>query len=397
MKKANSVLAAAALACLSAQAHADIIPVLTYNVRGLPPQVIEPRATQIAAIAGKLEDFHTTGGEFVGGDSLVGLQELFDPNYYNTIMSGVAYDVETAKDSGGPAGIGDGLDFLSDYPLTAVTQVGWTNCFGTFGANGSDCDTNKGFTVGTAELVEGGSVKIINLHADAGQDEGSRTARRANITQLVTYINDNLEGEAIILMGDTNSLFTRAGNDNVQTLITSAGLSDVWVELKRGGEVPGAGTAIDTGCAADEAGANCERIDKIMYRSSDTVSIVPVDYQVLDDFFDDSQGGDLSDHKPVYAEFDVNLIIDTSTSSSTTSSSTTTTEAPSGDCGDPAPPSGNVTASDALFVLRTAVGSLSCEVCVCDASGNGSITASDALLILKAAVGQDVDLACPAC
>ncbi|HYC00899.1 MAG TPA: hypothetical protein VEC57_17330 [Candidatus Limnocylindrales bacterium] len=399
MKQAYLVVAATALGCsLAAQASAEIVPVLTYNVRGLPPQVIEDRTAEIAAIAPKLEDFHTAGGEYAGTDSLVLLQELFYVPYYNTIMGGAAYDQETAKDNGGPNNIGDGLDMMSDYAFTDYTQVQWANCFGSFGQAGSDCDTNKGFSVATVELVPGGFVKVINLHADAGQDTGSRTARRANITQLVNYINTNLAGDAIILMGDTNSLFTRSGNDNVETLITQAGLTDVWVELKRGGVVPGPGTDIMGGCAADEAGAECERIDKIMYRSSDEVMLEAVAYDVPDDLFDDAEGDDLSDHKPVYAEFDVTLLIGTSTTSSTTTSSTTTTtEGPAGSCGDPAPPSGSVTASDALFILRTAVGALSCQLCVCDANGNGSVTASDALVTLKAAVGQNVELNCSAC
>jgi hypothetical protein len=53
-------------------------------------------------------------------------------------------------------------------------------------------------------------------------------------------------------------------------------------------------------------------------------------------------------------------------------------------------PSHEVTASDALFVLQTAVGSETCEACVCDVDGSGTIAASDALITLKKAVGQEV-------
>jgi Tol biopolymer transport system component len=51
-------------------------------------------------------------------------------------------------------------------------------------------------------------------------------------------------------------------------------------------------------------------------------------------------------------------------------------------------------ASDALFTLRAAIGIGTCALCDCDVSRDAKITASDALLILKRAVGQDVPLVC---
>jgi uncharacterized delta-60 repeat protein len=68
----------------------------------------------------------------------------------------------------------------------------------------------------------------------------------------------------------------------------------------------------------------------------------------------------------------------------------------SGTCGDPTEDA-RVSASDALSVLRTAVGLQICLLCVCDVNNSGTVTASDALNVLKKAVGQDVALDCPAC
>ena len=65
-------------------------------------------------------------------------------------------------------------------------------------------------------------------------------------------------------------------------------------------------------------------------------------------------------------------------------------------CGD-AQGSASITASDALFALKSAVGSETCALCLCDANGSGTITASDALRILKKAVGEELDLLCEAC
>jgi hypothetical protein len=65
-------------------------------------------------------------------------------------------------------------------------------------------------------------------------------------------------------------------------------------------------------------------------------------------------------------------------------------------CGD-GNSSQDISASDALFVLRTAVGSAQCLLCVCDADDSGNIVASDALQTLRKSVGQGVAMICPAC
>ena len=56
-----------------------------------------------------------------------------------------------------------------------------------------------------------------------------------------------------------------------------------------------------------------------------------------------------------------------------------------------------MTAADALFVLRSAVGAAACARCACDVDGNGSITATDAVLTLRMALDVSVTPACPAC
>lgn len=65
-------------------------------------------------------------------------------------------------------------------------------------------------------------------------------------------------------------------------------------------------------------------------------------------------------------------------------------------CGDPANPPG-VVSSDALLVLRAAVGSQPCDDCVCDVDRSGFVVSSDALAVLRHAVGQDVPLRCGCC
>jgi hypothetical protein len=53
------------------------------------------------------------------------------------------------------------------------------------------------------------------------------------------------------------------------------------------------------------------------------------------------------------------------------------------------------TATEALFALNAAVGSLDCALCDCDVNDDARLSALDALLILNKAIGQPVDLDCP--
>jgi len=79
-------------------------------------------------------------------------------------------------------------------------------------------------------------------------------------------------------------------------------------------------------------------------------------------------------------------------------------QAAAGVCGDPVGTAlvavagaRAVNATDALFTLQAAVGSKTCQLCVCDVNNSGSVKASDALIILQSSVGQPVTLGCPAC
>jgi len=64
-------------------------------------------------------------------------------------------------------------------------------------------------------------------------------------------------------------------------------------------------------------------------------------------------------------------------------------------CGQPVTSGSNPTATDCLYILKTAVGAQACTPeCLCDVNAAGGVTASDALLCLKKAVGQNVTLDC---
>jgi len=394
-------------------AFAGTFAVMSYNVEGLPPIpfVIEDRTDQIHDIAEQLQDFHTASGPYVGMASIVGLQEVFAGSYYNILTNPetVSYVYVTDKDNRGQFDTGDGLTILSDFEIENLVRTQWANCNGTIDEDGSDCDTPKGFTFTEVTLEPGATFHLYTLHADAGQELADQEARRANIAQLIAAINLNSpEGTAVIVLGDTNSRYTRVGTDNIQDLLTGTGVHDVWVDLRRGGIVPEAGPAIDQDCETTPSTGNCEEVDKIFYRDGATLVFAPQTYQVLRQMFMGTMKP-LSDHDPIVVEFDYAVVTTTTTttSSTSTSTSTSTTTTTLGDrpCGDPIPDSGfsnvggdrTVVAGDALFVLKSAVGAFGCPLCTCDVNNTATVTATDALIVLKAAVGQNVTLDCPLC
>ncbi len=402
------------LALLPGPAFAGTFAVMSYNVEGLPPIpfVIDDRTDQMHDIAARLEDFHTLADPYVGMASVVGLQEVFAGTYYNILTNPetVSYADITAKDNTGPLDTGDGLTMLSDFDLENLVRTQWADCNGSIDEDGSDCDTPKGFSFVEVTLEPGATFHLYTLHADAGQELADQAARRANITQLIEAIHTNSpDGTAIIVLGDTNSLYTRVGTDNIQDLLTSTGVHDVWVELRRGGVVPGAGPRIDADCETTPSTGNCEEVDKIFYRDGDSLVFAPQSYEVLRQMFMGTMKP-LSDHDPIAVEFAyaIATTTTTTTSSTSTSTSTSTTTTTFGDrpCGDPIPDASGfrneggsraVVAGDALFVLKSAVGAILCPACTCDVNGNGSVSATDALIVLKAAVGQNVPLSCPPC
>jgi hypothetical protein len=295
------VLRAALSALLLAapgSAVAATLSVLTYNVAGLPEGLSSssPEVNTVQ-ISPRLNAFE-----------LVAVQEDF--GFHDELISEITHPYVTVKDTrnapilielGLDFGLGDGLNTLSFSPFGSFSRWTWRRCFGDF-TNGSDCLAVKGFTFARHKLGHGVFVDVYNLHADAGGAPEDLEARRSQMRQLARFIQARSQSHAVIVLGDTNSRYTRAG-DILPELLAATGLSDVWIELERGGDVPAVGPALSD-CAADAAGAGCERVDKIFYRSGDTVTITPLAHDVPIDWVD-AEGVQLSDHFPVSALFDV--------------------------------------------------------------------------------------------
>jgi hypothetical protein len=290
-----SCAAAAGLAVAAGPALGVPLSVLTYNVAGLPEGISQshPRAN------------HPQISPLLNAYDLVAVQEDFF--YHPLLVGSLTHPYQSVKDTRtGPFGIanGDGLNSFSRTPFADFTRVTWNDCFGEL-TNGSDCLAPKGFSYERHELAPGVFLDVYNLHTDAGGDPEDLAARAANVRQVYQAILDRSDGVAVLLLGDTNSRYTR-GADVLPELLAATGLADVWVELQRGGDVPDVGASLSD--CADPSAGGCERVDKIFYRSSAALQIEALAYDVPRALFSDAAGVPLSDHDPVHALFELTYV-----------------------------------------------------------------------------------------
>lgn len=277
--------AAAPARAASEAAASGSFNVLTYNVAGLPEGLSSGRpATNTPLISPRLAAY-----------DIVNVQEDF--NYHAALYAGDNHAYRTATSGG--AGIGDGLNTLSDFPFEDFERVGWDDCTGT------NCLTPKGFTLARVRLAEGVFMDLYNVHTNADDSDDALAARRANIEQLSDFIQANSSGNAVVVMGDTNTRYTRTG-DNIRTLADENGLTDAWVQLAKGGTRPAQG-ADALLCPTTAPTNDCEVVDKVLYRGSKLLSLTANRYNNEWASFLDSAGGNLSDHFPHTVDFSYTL------------------------------------------------------------------------------------------
>jgi hypothetical protein len=292
-------IAGIGLALAPAPAHAGSFSALTYNVAGLPQGTNPDQfpAVHTVEISPRLVPF-----------DLVLVQEDFF--YHDDLVSQVDHPYRSVKDTSGRdpyfLGFGDGLNTLSRSPFSGFTRVMWTACSGYFD-KASDCLAPKGFSFARHEIAPGIEIDVYDLHADAGSDPEDLAARAANLRQLADFLETTSAGRAVLVMGDTNSRYTRAG-DILPEWLAATGLDDVWLELVRNGSAPPVGDSVRAGCETDPSGADCEIVDKVFYRSGGGVLLSPLDYAVLASEFVDGNGNPLSDHDPVAVRFGFSVV-----------------------------------------------------------------------------------------
>ncbi|GGZ78533.1 jacalin-like lectin [Streptomyces bluensis] len=259
--------------------------VLTYNIAGLPLGLGDSDPETNTPLI----------GQRLGPYDIVNVQEDF--NYHASLYANDSHPYRTATSGG--AAFGDGLNTLSDHSFEDFERVKWTNCTGT------NCLTPKGFTLARVRLAEGVFVDLYNVHTNADDTDDALAARRANVEQLSDFIQANSAGNAVIVMGDTNTRYTRSG-DNIRTLVNENGLKDPWVKLVKGGTPPAQGSDALV-CDAAAPTNDCEVVDKVLYRGSDLVNLDATRYNNDWKSFLRSDGKHLSDHYPHAVDFSYTL------------------------------------------------------------------------------------------
>ncbi|KAF1319912.1 Phospholipase d gamma 3, partial [Globisporangium splendens] len=265
--------------------------VMSCNVAGLPAIISSgnPAANSVEL------------GKRLSGWDIVNMQEDF--NYHAQVYSQNTHPYRTATSGGVP--FGSGLNTMSRFPFSNITdidRVKWTKCNNDEGA---DCLTPKGFTFLEIQLADGVTFDLYNLHTDAGTKDADLVARRANLDQIGAYIAANSKDNAVIVMGDTNTRYTRTG-DNIASFASGLGLTDGWVSKIRNGVPPAAGA---DALVCDEAAVtnDCEVVDKIMFRGNNHLKFNLESWSNENAAFLDSAGKPLSDHFPIAAKFSWSL------------------------------------------------------------------------------------------
>ncbi|WP_369232371.1 jacalin-like lectin [Streptomyces sp. R21] len=288
---ATTVLGALiATAPSAAAADSGTFNVLSYNVAGLPESLSSastPRDTST-----------TTIGQRIAPYDIVHVEEDF--NYHSYLYAADTAHAYRTPTSGG-AGIGSGLNTLSKIPYDEddFERVHWNSCQ----VDSGDCLTPKGFTFMRERLAEGVYVDFYNLHTNAGTNDGDEASRADNLNQLTDFIKAHSAGNAVVVMGDTNTRYTRSA-DTIAEFGAANGLTDAWVQLIRGGAAPAKGS---DALVCDQSGATvpntCEVVDKVLYRGSKLVSLSATSYNNEHAKFLTDAGLMLSDHDPLTVGF----------------------------------------------------------------------------------------------
>ncbi|KAJ5128903.1 mannose-binding lectin [Penicillium atrosanguineum] len=293
--KNELIIGASLLASAHAAATSGSFTALSFNVAGLPAIL---NSNDVNGT--KTENAEEIGTYFAKyGYDIINMQEDF--NYHAYVYSTDDHAYRTATSGG--AGIGSGLNTVSNYDWVDFSRTKWDTCSD---ASEDDCLTPKGFTFMRWNPSTGVYIDVYNLHADAGTEDGDETARNANLQQVADYIDIWSIGNAVLIMGDTNSRYTRSADTGIRVFKSQNDLTDAWVQLEKGGVYPTAG-ADALLCDNPSTIETCETVDKVLYRGSDIVTLDASGFVYDGEEFlntdSDYLGDVLSDHNPVLIDF----------------------------------------------------------------------------------------------
>ena len=248
------------------------------------------------------------------GYDIIGLSEDF--NYNTELMQYMTeYDCGTYRGgidmSNYKANISfdtDGLNLLwKKVGFAAFNEriIGWNQKYGKFD-NGADELIDKGFRFYQVTIHDSVTIDLYIVHMDAECDEQDLAARWSQWSQLASMILSSNNGNPIIVMGDTNSRYTRDKIiDNFINPLEEDGrftVRDAWVEKEYDNVYPEFGTnSLMVGDLGYQKG---EVVDKVLYINNiSSAYTISANYYLQDVSFVNEQGEPLADHWPVVVEF----------------------------------------------------------------------------------------------
>jgi len=267
---------------LSSQSHAGSgnFSTLAFNIAGIPFEYSGANATLHTPIISC----------YIKPFDMVNVQEDF--NWHADLYNDCDNHLYRTATTGG-IGIGDGLNTLSNFTWDDLDRVTWTN------RNGADALTPKGFSMVRARLAEGVYLDLYNLHAQSGTATADLADSESDVSQMLAYIEANSAGNAVMVVGDTNTRYTRAGQNMWEFL--HHGFTDVWIQNVRNGEIPAIGAPLLCG-TAETTSPTCEVTDKVLFRDNGYVGLQALQYVDRQDAVDAS-GVALSDHHPIEVDW----------------------------------------------------------------------------------------------
>ncbi|MBQ1759239.1 MAG: hypothetical protein IIZ94_06125, partial [Prevotella sp.] len=202
----------------------------------------------------------------------------------------------------------DGLELLWKKSTCSASNESWTRW-----NDRTDTDGNQYVKKGYRHYdmtIGGNTFDVYVLHMDAGEATNSREGQWR---QLAAAINGAVQSRPKLIIGDTNSRWTREDiKANFMDLLNSnLTASDVWVEFCRDGVYPTTDMGDLTNQDDPTNYSNYEVVDKIIYinpTAANTLQLIPQSFRIEQDYTYGTVDGTndtkpLGDHRPVVVAF----------------------------------------------------------------------------------------------
>lgn len=248
---------------------------VSYNVHGLPSELTGDDTP------GRMEQI----APLLAAYDVVGLQEDFDDQNHATLEAGTEHPtkIRFAEHIADDRFYGSGLAVFANQEAIHTHHEHYADCYGTLDG-ASDCLASKGFQAIRLQFgpEDDQTIDVYNSHLEAGGGTEDNAARASHVDQLIAAMSTVSAGRAVLFLADTN-LKDSAPADlpEITRLIGDAQLTELCVAV----DCPDPG-----------------RIDRVLYRSSEALSLTGLDWWVADEFVDEN-GADLSDHEPIAGRF----------------------------------------------------------------------------------------------